>query len=155
MLTENAQIVEVAWESLNKHGEEPCGDQVKITTTPDCLVVALSDGLGSGVKANILSTLTTEIATSMLREGVALDQVVETLTDTLPECQDRNLAYATFAVLQVVQGNKAYLVEYDSPPLIMIRQGKQVELARPGRTIAERTIYECRFDLQIGDTLIC
>jgi hypothetical protein len=46
-LTGKGQIVEVAWESLNKHGEELCGDQVKVTTTPDRLVVALSDGLGS------------------------------------------------------------------------------------------------------------
>jgi hypothetical protein len=153
-MTDNGQIVEVAWESLNRHGEELCGDRVKVTTTPDRLVVALSDGLGSGVKANILATLTTEIATCMLREGVEVDQVVETLMDTLPECQVRHLAYATFAVLQVVEGREAYLVEYDTPPMIMIRQGRQMELQRSVRTIADRSIHECRFDLETGDTLV-
>jgi hypothetical protein len=149
-----AQIVEVAWESLNKHGEELCGDRVKVATTLDRLIVALSDGLGSGVKANILATLTTEIATSMLREGIAVDQVVETLMDTLPECQERHLAYATFAVLQVVEGREAYLVEYDTPPLILIRQGRLVEMARSARIVADRSISECRFELQSGDTLV-
>ena len=117
-------------------------------------MVALSDGLGSGVKANILATLTTEIATSMLREGIDIRQVVETLVDTLPECQVRHLAYATFAVLQVIAGRRAYLVEYDTPPLILIRGGQQVEMARSTRTIAGRSITECRFDVQIDDTLV-
>ena len=62
-------IVEIAWDSLRKHGEELCGDWVKIVSTPDDLMVVLSDGLGSGVKANILATLTAEIASYMLEKG--------------------------------------------------------------------------------------
>ena len=119
-----SQLVEIAWDSLCKHGEELCGDWVKITTTPDELIVVLSDGLGSGVKANILATLTTEIAGTMLVRGASIDEVVETLAVTLPECQVRHLAYATFAVLRVVRGRDAYLAEYDSPPLIMVRGGR-------------------------------
>jgi len=86
---------------------------------------------------------------------VDVEQVVETLMDTLPECQVRHLAYATFAVLQVLQGREAYLVEYDTPPMIMVRQGQLVDLVRSGRVIAGRTIHESRFDLLIGDTLVC
>ncbi|MBT9167347.1 MAG: hypothetical protein DDT19_00676 [Syntrophomonadaceae bacterium] len=148
------QIVKVARDSLNKHGEELCGDWVKVTTTPDTLIVVLSDGLGSGVKANILATLTAEIAASMLERGSNVDEVIETLAATLPECQVRHLAYATFAVLQVFDGSEAYLVEYDTPPLILIRDNQVVELPVTERVIAGRTICESRFALKDGDYMV-
>jgi len=145
------QTVKVAKHSLNKHGEELCGDWVKVAMTPDALIVVLSDGLGSGVKANILATLTAEIAASMLERGSTVEEVIETLAATLPECQVRRLAYATFAVLQVFHGSEAYLVEYDTPPLILIRDNKVVELPVTERVIAGRTIRESRFALKDGD----
>jgi len=148
------QIVKVARNSLNKHGEELCGDWVKVTTTPDALVVVLSDGLGSGVKANILATLTAEIAASMLERGSSVEEVIETLVATLPECQVRRLAYATFAVLQVFHGSEAYLVEYDTPPLILIRDNEVVDLPVTERVIAGRTIRESRFTLKDGDYMV-
>ncbi|MCL0034445.1 SpoIIE family protein phosphatase [Dehalococcoidia bacterium] len=148
------QIVKVARNSLNKHGEELCGDWVKVTMTPDTLIVVLSDGLGSGVKANILATLTAEIAASMLEQGSSVEEVIETLATTLPECQVRRLAYATFAVLQVFHGSEAYLVEYDSPPLILIRDDEVVDLPVTERVIAGRTIRENRFALKDGDYMV-
>jgi hypothetical protein len=148
------QLVEVAWDSLCKHGEELCGDWVKVTTTPDALIVALSDGLGSGVKANILATLTAEIASKMLEGGCSIDEVVETLAGTLPECQVRHLAYATFAVLRVLRGREAYLVEYDCPPLIMVHAGQVVDLPMSERVVAGRAIREGHFNLEMGDYLV-
>ena len=65
--------------SLNRQGEELCGDQVKILRTADRTLVVLSDGLGSGVKASILATLTTEIIMTMLRESVPLKEIIEML----------------------------------------------------------------------------
>ncbi len=148
------QIVEVAWDSLNKSGEELCGDCVKITTTPDALIVVLSDGLGSGVKANILSTLTAEIAASMLEKGASIDEVIETLVVTLPECQVRHLAYATFAVLHVLRGREAYLIEYDCEKLIWVRDQQIVEVPTQERRVGERTIREARFTLQENDYMV-
>lgn len=148
-----SQIVEVAWESLSKHGEELCGDWVKITTGENSLNVVLSDGLGSGVKANILATLTTEIASSMLSQGIATDEVLETLAETLPECQERHLAYATFAALHVVEGCEAHLVEYDSEPLILVRDGQVVDVPVVERQVAGRAVREGHFTLLEGDVL--
>lgn len=148
------QIVEISTDSLSKAGEELCGDWVKVVTTPQALIVALSDGLGSGVKANILATLTTEIATTMLEQGIGIEQVVETLTDTLPECRVRRLAYATFAVLRVTHGREAYLVEYDSPPLILVHRGKLVSLPITERQIGGRTIRESQFTVEQGDYMV-
>ncbi len=93
------RIVEFAWESLSKHGEEPCGDSVRIMTTETSFLVVLSDGLGSGVKANILSTLTSQIAATMFEQGASVEEVMATLAETLPECRVRNLAYATLSML--------------------------------------------------------
>lgn len=148
------QIVEVAWESLSKAGEELCGDCVEMTTTPTSLVVVLSDGLGSGVKANILATLTSRIAAVMFREGATADETLETLAETLPECQERHLAYATFAMLKVDRGRDAYLVEYDCPTLILVRAGQVVDLPLAERTVGGRQIREAHFRLQKGDYMV-
>jgi len=87
--------------SLNRDGEEVCGDQVKISRTPEKTIMVLSDGLGSGIKATILARLTTEIIVNMLRADAPLGEVLETVTKTLPVCHVRKLAYATFAILQI------------------------------------------------------
>ena len=153
------QTVEVASKCLNKHGEELCGDTVKVAVTPSSdatpsTVVVLSDGLGSGVKANILSTLTAQIACSLFEQGAKVEEVMDTLAETLPECQVRKLAYATFAAIKILDGTKAFLVEYDSPPLILIRDGEIVDLAYTERTIHGREVREASFDLHVGDYMV-
>lgn len=148
------RIVEIAWDSLCKHGEELCGDWVKVVSTDEDLIVVLSDGLGSGVKANILATLTAKIAAEMLQKGASIDEVVETLVETLPECQVRHLAYATFAVLRIHRAREAYLAEYDCPPLLLIRAGQVVQPPMRQRTVAGRTIREGQFTLELDDYLV-
>ena len=148
------QVVEFSWVSLNKAGEELCGDSVIIRTTRDSFVAVLSDGLGSGVKASILSTLTAEIAARMFESGGTAEEVMQTLVETLPECSVRKLAYATFAVLIVYQGKEAHLVEFDSPPLILVRDGLLTNLPFEERQINERIIREAHFTLQDNDYMV-
>lgn len=147
-------IVEIAWDSLCHDGEELCGDWVKVVSTDDDLIVVLSDGLGSGVKANILATLTAEIASGMLEKGASIDEVVETIVETLPECQVRHLAYATFAIMRIHHAREAYLAEYDSPPLILVRRGQVFEPPVHERNIAGRIIREGHFKLEPDDYLV-
>lgn len=144
-------IVESAWKSLAKSGEELCGDRVNITSTPTSAIIVLSDGLGSGVKANILASLTARIASSMFEQGANVEQVIETMIETLPECQVRKLAYATLSVLKVIDGREAYLVEYDNPPLVLIRDNEIVELPRTEREIHGRKVKEAQFQLREND----
>ncbi|NLE76823.1 MAG: SpoIIE family protein phosphatase [Chloroflexi bacterium] len=148
------RIVEVASHNLSKRGEELCGDFVKVITTPDSLVVVLSDGLGSGVKANIMSTLTAHVAASMFQQGAAVEDVMETLVQTLPECQVRKLAYATFSMLKIDRARQAYLVEYDNPPLILVRGGEVVDLPVTETEVNGRKIKEARFTLCQGDYMV-
>jgi len=148
------QVVEFSWVSLNKAGEELCGDSVIIRANRDSFVAVLSDGLGSGVKASILSTLTAEIAARMFESGGTAEEVMQTLVETLPECSVRKLAYATFAVLIVYQGKEAHLVEFDSPPLILVRDGLLTNLPFEERQINERIIREAHFTLQDNDYMV-
>ncbi len=147
-------LVEVAHKGLNKVGEVLCGDWVKVSKTESSFIAVLSDGLGSGVKANILATLTAEIAATMLERGAHIDEVIRTLVMTLPECKVRRLAYATFSILHVPNGGKAYLVEYDAPPLFLAREGEVQRLPMTERTVHGRVIRECQFTPEEGDYMV-
>ncbi len=145
--------VDTAYRSLNHYGEELCGDKVKITHTDDSTIAVLADGLGSGVKANILATLTSTIISTMLTEGAPIEEAVETITRTLPVCSVRKLAYSTFTIAQIRDDGQTYLVEFDNPPCIYIRGGKLMPLEQKPRTVDGKKIYESRFRLQPGDIL--
>ena len=119
--------VDVAWKSLNKHGEELCGDKVEVLKTGDSEIVILADGMGSGVKANILATLTSKILATMYLEGAPIEACVETIAKTLPVCKVREVAYATFSILQIFHNGDAYLVEFDNPSCVFVRDGKVVD----------------------------
>ena len=148
------QLVECNWVSLNKDGEELCGDSVMIRTKPNSFVAVLSDGLGSGVKAGILSSLTAEIAARMFEAGGTVEDVMQTLVETLPECSIRKLAYATFAVLIVDNGWDANLVLFDSPPLIIIRDNSLFMPYMEERQVEGRTIRQAHFELFENDYLV-
>ena len=143
--------VDTAYRSLNKYGEELCGDKVKITRTDNSVIAVLADGLGSGVKANILATLTSTIISTMLNEGATVEQAVETIVSTLPTCSVRKLAYATFSILQIFDNGDAYLVEFDNPACMFIRDGKLMELESEYKEYAGKTVYESRFTVMPGD----
>ena len=145
--------VDVSYKSLNKHHEELCGDKVEILKTKDSNIVILADGMGSGVKANILSTLTSKILGTMFLNGASIDECVETIVKTLPVCKVRQIAYSTFSILQIHNGD-GYLVEFDNPSCIFIRDGLLQSILYQERIISDKTIKEYRFHVQLNDCFI-
>lgn len=140
--------------SLNHHGEELCGDQVKIHRSSDKTLVVLSDGLGSGVKANILARLTTEILMTMFRERVPLKDVLETVVGTLPTCKVRNIAYAAFVVVEIEQTSGHFrVINFDCPPPLFLRGGKLVQLEQRAEIILDRKLLLSEGQLENGDFL--
>ena len=146
--------IDMAYKSLNKIHEELCGDKVEILHTENSSILILADGMGSGVKANILATLTSKILGTMFLEGASLDNCVETIAKTLPICQERQVAYATFSILQVYDSGEAYLVEYDNPSCIFIRDGELMQIPQDIREIEGKKINEWRFHVKEGDTFV-
>ncbi|MCT4618854.1 MAG: serine/threonine-protein phosphatase [Marinisporobacter sp.] len=146
-------FIDVAFDSLNKYGEELCGDKVEIIRTEDGLIIVLADGLGSGVKANILATLTSKIAATMLMEGATLDETVDTIMNTLPVCSVRKIAYSTFTIIKINNNGEVYAIEYDNPPLFLIREDQYIHIEKRSIPMNERVIKESNFTLKPGDTL--
>ena len=146
--------VDIAYKSLNKNEEELCGDKVEILHTENSHILILADGMGSGVKANILATMTSKILGTMFLRGIPLEKCVETIAETLPVCRVRQMAYATFSILQVYDDGTAYLVEFDNPGCIFIRDGEVMKIPQQFRMIDNRRINEYHFKVKLGDAFV-
>lgn len=141
--------------SLNKKKEKICGDYYTVIEDPESeqTVLVLSDGLGSGVKANILATLTARMLSIMIAKKMDIRTAVKAVADTLPVCSVRNLAYATFTVM-VAEGNEICLLQYDNPDAILLRDGKSVDYYRDILIFGEKEIHQSYFQFKEGDMLI-
>ena len=147
--------LENGWLSMNKAGELLCGDHVETVNREDSVIMVLADGLGSGVKASILSTLTSKILATMLAGDMTVEDSVETIALPLPVCAVRQVAYCTFTILQVDKNTgEVYLVQFDNPDLILLRGGKIFDYPKEKREIAGKTIYETRLMGRTGDLYI-
>ncbi len=146
--------LDIGISQLKKSGEELCGDTVEIQQTKDSNIIVLSDGLGSGVKANILSQITAKTASTMLKKRSKIEEVIETLAHTLPMCQARQLAYSTFTIAQVFSDGQVYLAEYDNPQAFWGHQGKVIPIPKRERVIGGKIIKESYFTAVDGDWVV-
>lgn len=147
-------FVDVCTASLFKAGEELCGDKVEIVRLEDSVIVVLADGLGSGVKANILATMTSKMLATMLTQGMELGDAVGTVAATLPVCKERNIAYSTFTILQLYSDGTIKLIEFDNPAAIFLRDGMYQKPEAKEIQIGGKKITESRIAGQIGDFLV-
>ena len=146
--------IEIFNRSLNKHEEELCGDRVVVLREKDYSIIVLADGLGSGVKANILATLTAKIAVTMLKNGATLEETVDTMVSTLPECSVRKLAYCTFTIAKIMNDGSVYTVEFDNPKFFLLRNGKLRETEIKTVYLSGKVIYERWFQMDEEDFLV-
>ena len=151
----NDLCADIGYKSINHYGEQLCGDHIDIVEPDeDSMVVVLSDGLGSGVKASILSTLTSKIISTMLAEGLSLEECVETIAATLPVCSVRGVAYSTFTILHLKNNQVAELIQYDNPHAIVIRDEQLWDYPKTEMTIGGKKIYKSVIKLQENDIFI-
>jgi hypothetical protein len=162
--------IDLGYASLNKHGEQLCGDHVEIACSAlsefagtfqepgkkggDFTVVVLADGLGSGVKANILSTLTAKIISTMMASSLTVEDCVATIAATLPVRSELGIAYSTFTIIKITENREAEIIQYDNPQVIFLRDGKIFNYPKTVETIDSKTIYKTRVALREGDAFI-
>jgi len=151
----NDLCCDIGFKSINHTGEQLCGDHVDIAEQGDgSTVIVLADGLGSGVKASILSTLTSKIISTMLAAGLSLEECVETIAATLPVCSVRGVAYSTFTILRIIQNRTAEVIQYDNPHVILLRDGANWDYPRQEMSIGGKQIYRSVIRLQENDVFI-
>ena len=151
----NDLCVDVGYKSVNHFGEQLCGDHVDVVEEGEnSSVVVLADGLGSGVKASILSTLTSKIISTMMAEGLSVEDCVSTIAATLPVCSVRGVAYSTFTIVHIVNDETAEIIEFDNPKIIAIRDGALYDYPRRETTVGGKKIYQSSVDLRDGDVFV-
>ena len=151
----NDLCADIGYKSINHHGEQLCGDHVDIIDQDfNSTVIVLADGLGSGVKASILSTLTSKIISTMMAEGLSLDECVETIAQTLPVCSQRGLAYSTFTIIHLLHNQIAEIIQYDNPHVIVVRNGVNYDYPTTELNIGEKKIYKSTIKLQEDDVFV-
>ena len=151
----NNLYTDIGYHSLNHYGEQLCGDHIDLADRDDDThIVVLADGLGSGVKASILSTLTSKILSTMMAQKMEIDDAVSTMAATLPVCQVRGIAYSTFTIIMISDNDEAEIIQYDNPHVIMLRDGKNVVYPETSFEIDGKTIYRSKLKIREGDTFI-
>jgi len=151
----NDLCADIGYKSINHYGEELCGDHVDVVEQDEnSAVIVLADGLGSGVKASILSTLTSKIISTMMAAGLPIEECVATIAATLPVCSVRGVAYSTFTIMHLINNEVAELIQYDNPQVILLRDGVNHEYPKTEMNIDGKKIYKSVIRLQENDVFI-
>ncbi len=151
----NDLCVDIGYKSINHYGEQLCGDHVDVVEqNENSTVIVLADGLGSGVKASILSTLTSKIISTMMAANLPLEECVSTIAATLPICSVRGVAYSTFTIIHLINNATAELIQYDNPQIIMLRDEKNYDYPKTEMNIDGKQIYKSMIRLQENDLFV-
>ena len=151
----NDLCADIGYKSINHFGEELCGDHVDVVEeNENSTVIVLADGLGSGVKASILSTLTSKIISTMMAEGLPLEECVSTIAATLPVCSVRGVAYSTFTIIHLKNNDIAEIIQYDNPHVIVIRDDVNYDYPKTEMNIGGKKIFKSTIKLQENDIFV-
>ena len=152
-------FIDMGYSQCIKHGQSICGDAIAFRRLPEeeRFIAVLSDGLGSGIKANILASMTTTMALRFIAEDREILHSAEIIMDALPVCQVRKISYATFTIVDTRLNGKTRVIEMGNPEFLLLRNGERVEI--PFRELESpkhegRTMSIYSFEVQPQDRLI-
>lgn len=120
-------------------------------------ISVLSDGLGSGVKANVLATLTATMALKYTSSFIDVKRSAEIIMDTLPICSVRKISYSTFTIVDMDTAGNTRIIEHDNPPFLIIRDGEKVPIEKSSVKLKkwqERLISFSQFQARMGDRIV-
>ena len=151
----NDLCADIGYKSITHVGEELCGDHVDVVEeNENSTVIVLADGLGSGVKASILSTLTSKIISTMMAAGLPIAECVSTIAATLPVCSLRGVAYSTFTIIHLMNNEVADIIQYDNPHVIVIRDYAVYDYPKTEMNIDGKKIYKSTIRLREDDVFV-
>ncbi|MCP4311609.1 MAG: SpoIIE family protein phosphatase [Bacteroidetes bacterium] len=153
--------IEVSCDQRNYGSERICGDVFisRKVKEENRTIAVLSDGMGHGVKANVLATLTATMALNFTKEHKAADKIADIIMNTLPVCSERHMSYSTFTIVDIEHNGLTTILEYDNPQTIILRNNTPFD---PGwkRMIMEsernkgKEILSCQFEPRKEDRII-
>src|SRR5574344_212784 len=153
-------FIEMEASQYTKSGQTACGDNVRFLTVEreNRHLAALSDGLGSGVKAHVLATMTTSMALKFLESNLPTLEAAEIIMDSLPVCEVRKIGYATFSLFDFRLGGHARITEMGNPGYIHLRGTDEILPLRDEQVVSahwpDREMRECEADFRVGDRII-
>ena len=153
-------FIEMEATQFTKTGQAACGDDVQLLTIEkeNRSLAALSDGLGSGVKAHVLANMTTTMALRFMQSNIDLLQSVEIIMDSLPICEVRKISYSTFSFFDYRLGGRARIIEMGNPAYVHLRGIEEVPPVKDRTIVSEhwpdREVREVEVDVQPGDRII-
>ena len=121
------------------------------------VVSVLSDGLGSGVKASVLASLTATMALKFMASAMDISRSAEIIMDTLPVCSVRKTSYSTFTIVDIASTGETRIVEHGNPPFLLVRPAGEVSVRKTAllpKRWKERVIDYSTFNVQREDRII-
>jgi len=160
-MTSPRLFLEVDHHQERKHGQAACGDvflSQKIQGD-NRVISVLADGLGSGIKANVLATLTSTMAIRYMASDQDVRKAAVTIMATLPVCRERQIAYSTFTIVDMDPWGATRILEYDNPPTVLMRGPEPVPikaelLPLPDTEGREAALRHVRFQVRPGDRIV-
>ena len=163
----NDLCIDIDYQQIYKHGQRIGGDVFLLDRSPgsNIITATLSDGLGSGVKANVLASLTTHMANKLSFSPIDLDHSAAIIMDTLPVDKEKGISYSTFTIAKVVfSDDKSFIrvgvIEYDNPESLRFSGSTPVDLKRKAtvlnrkNAVKREVVFSSQFDMKVGDRLI-
>jgi hypothetical protein len=153
----NQYFLEVDHYQICKDGYLSCGDSFHSIKTQQGIICVLADGLGSGIKASVLSTLTTTMAAQFMISKIDIKRAAEIILEALPVCSYRQIGYSTFTIIEASYNGHIRIIEHDNPPFALLRDGKCVSVEKqeiPIKTFRKSHLYYSEVNLMPGDRVV-
>jgi len=154
-------FIEVDHFQEHKHTQQVCGDVFLSQKLEggNRVITVLADGLGSGIKASVLATLTTSMALRYVAEDLDITHAARTIMETLPVCSEREIAYSTFTIVDMDRRGETRIIEFDNPPFILLRGQQTVPVETEPLVLRlgsgrEATLRRSSFTCQPGDRIV-
>jgi hypothetical protein len=153
--------IEVGVNQRNHDKERICGDMFLSEKLKDeqRVISVLTDGMGHGVKANVLATLTAKMAMNFTKDKKEFNRIAEVVLNTLPVCSERKISYATFTIVDIQIGGNTRILEYGNPQTVVVRKGKILNLewntvVTTSEKVRSNELAMCEFTQQKGDRIL-